>query len=94
MPKNLPAFRARDALLVQQEVRRLLGLEEEVFSVPAFIGMVSDEIEHLRADGWSDDSVAELIRRVTGQEITPEDVTQNYASPQARASLGLVDDLD
>ena len=46
-------FTVDEAIAAQREMRKRLGLGEEKFSLPAFIGMISDEIEKTRATGGS-----------------------------------------
>ncbi len=84
MEETAPAFSAQEAITVQREMRRALGLAAETFPLPAFIGMISDEIEQFRAVGRSDADVAALIRATTGREVDPADIAKFYASPAAR----------
>ena len=78
---------AHQIATVQTELRRTLGLPEERFSLPSFVGMISDEIEQLRATGRSDTDIADLLTRLSGTPIRAEDVAQHYASPEARAGF-------
>jgi hypothetical protein len=77
-------FSAQEAVAVQRELRRSLGLEAETFPLPAFIGMISDEIEQLRAGGRSDADIAALIKTTIGREIEPQAIARFYAEPDAR----------
>ena len=50
----------------------------------AFIGMISDEIEQLRAKGRSDAVIATLVSKATGKTIDAETIARFYATPEAR----------
>lgn len=60
--------------------RHVLGLASEMFSLPAFVGMISDEIEQLR--GYDNRQISGLIGDAIGREISPDDIQAHYASPQ------------
>ena len=77
-------FSLPQALRAQKAMRDALGLDEERFPVPAFVGMVSDEIEQLRARGQSDEAIAELIHKASGCRIDPVDLARYYATPGDR----------
>lgn len=81
-------FSAQDAVAVQRELRRSLGLEAERFPLPAFVGMISDEIEQFRAAGKSDADVAAVIKSTVGREVSPDILAQFYASPEERHGGG------
>ncbi|WP_425230079.1 hypothetical protein [Sphingomonas sp.] len=51
------------AMAAQRALRRELDLPDERFPLPAFIGMISDEIEQLRAAGHDDGSIAAWSQR-------------------------------
>jgi hypothetical protein len=78
-------FSANDAVAAQRELRRRLGLSDEQFPLPAFIGMLSDEIEKMRTAGHSDAEVAATITHATGKPLSPDDIATFYARPEARA---------
>jgi hypothetical protein len=77
-------FSAQEAVAVQLELRRALGLGPEAFPLPAFIGMISDEIEQLREAGRSDADIAGMISTTIGRDVAALDVARFYAPPQAR----------
>jgi hypothetical protein len=77
-------FTAEEAVVAQRDLRHVLGLASEMFSLPAFVGMISDEIEQLRAAGYDNRQISGLIRDAIGREISPDDIQAHYASPQAR----------
>jgi hypothetical protein len=63
-------------------------LAPESFPVQAFIGMISDEIEQLRAAGKDDAAIATLVSDATGKSVDAETITRFYASPEARGHHG------
>jgi hypothetical protein len=79
-------FSAHEAVAVQEELRRTLALEPEQFPLPAFIGMISDEIDQFRDAGRSDADVVALIKNTVGRDVTVADIERFYAPPQARYS--------
>lgn len=70
-----------EALRAQNALRKLAGLEKEQFPVAAFVGMVSDEIEILRNQGYTHQQIVEAIGRNSSIVITPDYATseQRYA---------------
>ena len=83
-----PTFSAEEAVAVQRELRRSLGLGAEAFPLPAFVGMISDEIEQFRAAGKSDADIAAVIKTTVGRDVRPEDLSRFYASPDERRGGG------
>ena len=77
-----------EALKAQRSLRDAAGLAPEQFPLPAFVGMVSDEIESLRTRGKSDEEIASLIRRGSSIEISAAEIAQYYASPEERRHHG------
>ena len=75
-----------EALQAQKALRTAGGLEPETFPIQAFVGMVSDEIEHLRNLGHSDEEIARVITSNSKIEITADEISENYASPEERHS--------
>ncbi len=84
MDDTASTFSAQEAVAVQRELRRALGLGAETFPLPAFIGMISDEIEQFRAGGRSDADIAALIKSTVGRDVDAADIGKFYASPEAR----------
>ena len=82
------SFTAEQAVRAQRELRAALGLGDEAFPLPAFIGMISDEIQQMREAGRSDQEVLRIVEAATGQTISPEDLARYYASPQDRGRPG------
>lgn len=81
-------FDLEDGMRAQRALREALGLGPERFPLPAFIGMLSDEIEQMRAAGRSDADVSRIIETATGQRIEPSEIARHYASPEARHPHG------
>jgi hypothetical protein len=77
-------YSLEEALKAQGALRAAAGLEPERFPVEAFVGMISDEIETLRAQGKSDDQIAGLINEQGQIEISAAEIAANYATPEER----------
>lgn len=77
-----------DALQAQSALRADAGLAPETFSLEAFVGMISDEIEQLRKKGRSDTEIANIVRSNSPVKLTAEDVSLYYAPPEARRPPG------
>jgi hypothetical protein len=84
-PRN---YSLEEALKAQSALRSAAGLSPERFPIEAFVGMISDEIESLRALGKSDDQIAAIIRAGSKVEITSDEIAANYAPPEARHQHG------
>ena len=74
------AFTLPEALRAQKHMRDALGLGEERFPVPAFINMVSDEIEQLRNAGKTDGEES------SGHALTEADIARYYTPAEDRHS--------
>ena len=77
-------YTLEQALQAQTALREAAGLDPERFPVEAFVGMISDEVEILRAQGKSDEDIAGLITRNSGIAITASEIASNYAPPEQR----------
>lgn len=77
-------FSLDEAISAQRALRGELGLQPERFAIPEFVGMISDEIEKMRAAGRTDADVAALIEKATGKAISPTEIGQHYATPDKR----------
>ena len=77
-------YPVEEAIQAQKALRTLGGLGPETFPVEAFVGMISDEIEHLRKLGHSDEEIAQVITTNSRIQITAEEIAENYASPEER----------
>ncbi len=82
--QDKPKLTLEAALQAQSALRASAGLEPETFPVADFVGMISDEIEHLRKMGRSDDDIASVITDNSPVQIDASTITQYYAPPEAR----------
>ena len=73
-----------EALRAQKALRAAAGLGPELFPIPAFVGMVSDEIEALRKCGYTDEQIARTVIQSSAIEITADEIAAHYASPEHR----------
>ena len=78
------AFTLPEALGAQKHLRDALGLGEERFPIPAFVNMISDEIEQLRTAGRTDDDIAALIEEASGHALTRQDIGRYYTTVEDR----------
>ena len=83
-----PTFTGQQAADAQTALRRALGMPPEQFPLPAFVGMVSDEIEQLRKAGKTDQQIAALIADAIGVTVKADAIAQFYASPDMRGHHG------
>ena len=89
MSEESKTFTGQQAADAQTALRKALGLAPEQFPLPAFVGMVSDEIEQLRKKGQTDEQIAAVINQTIGQAtITAEDIGRFYASAEERGHHG------
>lgn len=82
------AYPLDEALKALQALRSAAGLEPEMFPVPAFVGMISDEVESLRRRGRSDEEIASIVESNSAIRITGEQIGRFYASPEERHHHG------
>ena len=86
MPQDVE-FTIDESIRAQKAMRAELDMPEEMFPVPAFVGMVSDEIDKLRAAGRSDDDIAAIVKEATGKDLPPEAIAKHYATEEERRAL-------
>ena len=77
-------YPVEEAVRAQKALRKLAGLGPEMFPIQAFVGMISDEVETLRAQGYTDEQIAQAISANSTIAITAEDIAANYAPPEQR----------
>lgn len=80
----MSVYPVEEAIRAQRALREAAGLGPEMFPVQAFVGMISDEIEELRKQGKSDETIAELIESSSAIKITASEIAENYASSGER----------
>jgi hypothetical protein len=73
-----------EAVRAQKALRELAGLGPEMFSIQAFVGMISDEIESLRNQGRSDEEIARVIQANSAISVSAADISAYYSSPAER----------
>ncbi|GAC1348730.1 MAG: hypothetical protein NVSMB19_00270 [Vulcanimicrobiaceae bacterium] len=81
-------FTAEQAAAANGVLRGALGLPPQRFGTAQFVGMISDEIEQLRAAGKTDADITDLLSRSVGVKISPEAIARFYAGPQERGRPG------
>ena len=81
-------FTIDQAVGAQGALRQALGLDPETFPLPAFIGMISDEIQQMREAGRSDSDILAIISQATGVTVAADDLTRFYAGPEQRQRPG------
>ena len=79
-------FAVEEAVRAQKALRELAGLEPEMFSIQAFVGMISDEVETLRNHGHTDHEIAQTIEASSKITVSAADIAAYYASPEQRHS--------
>lgn len=84
MSEPFKTYPLAEAVRAQQALRDLGKLGPETFPIQAFVGMISDEIEHLRKLGHSDAEIARVITANSKIEITGAEIADNYAPPEQR----------
>ncbi|MDQ2866425.1 MAG: hypothetical protein M3R51_09385 [Candidatus Eremiobacteraeota bacterium] len=84
MDDGQSTFSAQEAVAVQADLRRSLELGPEQFPLPAFIGMISDEIDQFRDAGRSSADVATVIKNAIGRDVAVADIDRFYAPADKR----------
>ena len=84
----MKTYPLEEALRAQKILREAAGLGPEQFPMQAFVGMISDEVETLRARGMTDAQIATLIASNTTIDITAAEIAENYATPEGRGQHG------
>ena len=77
-------YPVEEAIRAQKALRALAGLGREMFPLQAFVGMISDEVEALRAKGHTDAEIAQTISENSSIAITADEIAANYALPERR----------
>jgi hypothetical protein len=80
----MKSYPIEQALRAQKALRDAAGLGPEMFPIEAFVGMISDEIEQLRSQGKTDCEIATLITQHSNINITAQEISDNYVSPDDR----------
>ena len=78
----------QEALKALNALREASGSGPETFPLPAFVGMISDEVETLRSTGKTDGEIAAIIEANSAVRISAENIRQHYATPEQRHGGG------
>ena len=81
---NTKHYPVEEAVRAQKALRTAAGLGPEMFPIQAFVGMISDEIDSLRKAGKSDEQIAALVRQNSSIQISGDEISHFYASPEQR----------
>ena len=84
MAGDAPTFDEEQARRARLALREELGLGEETFPLPALVNMIGDEIVRLREAGRSDEEIAGLVERATGERVDPDAMAEHLASSGRR----------
>ncbi len=82
--KNADSFSAEEAAAANKALRAALGLPPQQFSAEQFVGMISEEIEQLRAAGKTDGDIAQILAKETGVQLDPDLIGRYYADEAER----------
>ena len=82
------SFTADQAAAANSALRGALGLPAQRFGTEQFVGMISDEIEQLRAAGKTDGDIASILSMNAGINISPDAISRYYAEPSERGRPG------
>ena len=88
MARSDADFSAEQAAAAVTALRSSLGLSPQRFSTETFVGMISDEIEQLRAAGRSDSDIAALLADSVDVRLAADEIGRYYASPERRGRPG------
>ncbi len=69
-------------MAARKRLRSTLGLPPETSSAATVVGMISDEIETMRAAGHCD--IANLVRDAAGQNLGADAIVRFYAPSDER----------
>jgi hypothetical protein len=77
-------YSAGQAAAANTVLRTALNLPAQQFTTEQFVGMISDEIQQLRAAGRSDDDISNLLQSKAGISVTAEEIERYYAAGGSR----------
>ena len=81
---NNDHFTAQQAAAANTALRAALGLGPQQFGIEQFVGMISDEVEQLRAAGKTDSDIANVLSSSIGVTVDSADIARYYAPPEER----------
>ena len=82
--EDTESFTAEQAAAANKVLRAAVGLAPQTFSKEQFVGMISEEIEQLRAAGHTDGDIAQLLAREVGVRVDPDSIRRYYADSVER----------
>jgi len=77
-------FTARQPLKATQELRSALNLPPEQFGAEQFVGMISEEIEQLRAAGRTDSDISQLLTERAGVSLSADSIGRYFVESDDR----------
>jgi hypothetical protein len=77
-------YSAGQAAAANSVLRTALDLPPQQFTIEQFVGMISDEIEQLRAAGRSDEDISNLLQSKAGISVTAGELERYYADRNRR----------
>lgn len=78
------SFTLDQAMKAMTAMRGEANVPEGTLSLAAFVGMLSGEVEKLRAAGKTDEDIVQLIESASGAKLSVSELAENYASPAER----------
>jgi hypothetical protein len=78
-------YSAGQAAAANSVLRTALDLPPQQFTTEQFVGMISDEIEQLRAAGRSDEDISNLLQSKAGISVTADELERYYADGNRRS---------
>jgi hypothetical protein len=87
LDENDGRYSAGDAATANAVLRAALGLAPQRFGTEQFVGMISDEVEQLRAAGKTDADIARILAD-GGLDVSADAIAQFYAGPEERRPPG------
>lgn len=78
------SFSGEQAAAANTALRAALGLGPQQFSKQQLVGMISEEIEQLRASGKTDDDIVEILANKAGTRVDAESIARYYADDAER----------
>ena len=68
-----------------RSLRAALGLGSQEFTTEQFVGMISEEIEQLRAAGKTDADIAQILARDVGVRVSTDSIQRYYSAEAVHA---------
>jgi hypothetical protein len=77
-------YSAGQAAAANTVLRTALNLPAQQFTIEQFVGMISDEIQQLRAAGRTDDDISNLLQSKAGISVSADEIKRYYADGGSR----------